>query len=588
VVSVRLSSTALYAFPSFVTATVRDVTNRDGAATRDPYGFLTVHGDSVTVNCSATSAAVVACPLPGGSGYKPTASETLEISVPLAALVNLTSLHCNAFTGSASSVSLSATVSVNSDLASVQGSAAAAVDVVGATTGGSGTVVSLIGGASMLDLHTLAMLLNSPCASLLDQKRVNFMMYIVSPFYSLGNIAVVFGNMGVTGLVTLMQVLVAWFFRNSRNIPTLAACAAVYFPSLAMKVAELMYVGVTVGAFSLLSASETPMDIAVGTIGMLYVLGVPASVVATIHFKVTARMIQYTQFLSRPFLQRLMLPWGFWTPEAQERAYGRHIGGFLPGYRMYLSAYPMVVVGAAAIFTHLLPRSVDCYLRFTISAIVFFIAALLVIGVRPHRIHATTGFASAMFVVLGVLSVVLALAYQSPSELLELAKLILCGLGVLLTILRVIFDGVTTYLEWKHWRHFREQNREAMNDDGVVGSASERMAYELGVDGLDELMSPTEKPSKKKGPRGNKNPAQPSVVAMSDLVKNASDNDSDDFVDPLGLNVREEDSPSSSDFETSDTCSISITQTTNSASLEAPSPAPHHSESSSDFSDFDL
>eukprot|EP00658_Telonema_sp_P-2_P072146 TRINITY_DN6132_c0_g2_i11.p1 TRINITY_DN6132_c0_g2~~TRINITY_DN6132_c0_g2_i11.p1 ORF type:complete len:475 (-),score=126.46 TRINITY_DN6132_c0_g2_i11:185-1609(-) len=474
----------------------------------------------------------------------------------------------------------------------MQGNAAAAVDAVGATAGGTGTVVSLIGGASMLDLHTLAMLLNSPCASLLDQKRVNFMMYIVSPFYSLGNVAVVFGNMGVTALVTLLQVLMAWFFRNSRNIPTLAACAAVYFPSLAMKVAELMYVGVTVGAFSLLSESSTPVEVAVGVIGMLYVVCVPASVLATIHFRVTARMIQYTQFLSRPFLQRLMLPWGFWTPEAQERAYGRHIGGFLPGFRMYLSAYPMVVVGAAAIFTHLLPRSVDCFLRFTMAAIVFIIAAIAVLGVRPHRIHATTGFASAMFLVLGILSIVLGLAYQSPSEVLELAKLILCGVGVLLTILRVIFDGVTTYLEWKYWRHFREQNRDAMNDDGVVGSASERMAYELGVDGLDELMSPTEQAPKRKGTRSAKQTnetEQPAVVAMTDLVKGPDDDESDDIGDPLGLNLQEE--SSSSDFESSDTCSVSVTQNSTISTSPAPSPTSAGSEkqdSSSDFSDFDL
>ena len=50
---------------------------------------------------------------------------------------------------------------------------------------------------------------------------------------------------------------------------------------------------------------------------------------------------------------------------------------------------------------------------------------------------------------------------------------------VVLMVLRVVLDGDTTYLEWKYWRHFREQNKDAMQDDGVGGSASERMTFRL-------------------------------------------------------------------------------------------------------------
>ena len=90
------------------------------------------------------------------------------------------------------------------------------------------------------------------------------------------------------------------------------------------------------------------------------------------------------------------------------RAFGRHIGSFLPGFRMYLSAYPMVVAGLAAIFTHLMPNSVSCFGRFVAVGVIFFVAAALLLGVRPHRIHASTGFAAAVYVVLGVLSLMMA------------------------------------------------------------------------------------------------------------------------------------------------------------------------------------
>ena len=541
---------------------------------------------SLLVECKAVSLLLAECHLPGNSDYQPTDSETLQMAVEIGNLVNHSSGMCSL----PPSGTLTATLHVNADVTSTQGSAATAVDVVGTTAGGGGTIVSVLGGASMLDLHTLAMLMSSPCASLLDQKRVNYMMYVLSPFYSLGNVAVVFGNMAVTGIVTLLQVLVAWYFRSSRNIPTLAACAAVYFPSLAMKISELMYVGVTVCAYLLLSSTSTPLEIVVGIIGMAYVLGIPTAVVATIHYKVNARMIQYTQFLSRGVLQRLLLPWGFWTPEVMSRAYGRHIGGFLPGFRMYLSAYPMIVVAAAAVFTHMLPMSVDCFLRFIFVAIIFFIAAIALIATRPHRIHATTGFASSMFLVLGVLSVVLALAYRSPSEALEVAKLILCAVAVLLTIARIIFDGVTTYFEWKYWRHFREQNHEAMQDGGVVGSASERVAYDLDVLDLDDIGGGSEMAqvsSPKKRDKVGTTSGQAAPLGVFDLVQSEDDNiaivgkseSSSSLTDTSSSNGSHEHSKttptSAEDARRSPTHSISVSQ-------------PDDVSMSSSISDFDL
>ena len=508
--------------------TVRAVQGTSGAATADPYGFSNVFGGPISVACtvgaltnSSSSPTELTCKLPGSASYQPTSSEVLEVIVDVSASV--ATFPCDGLMNGV----LTATIRVNADVTSAQSGAAAAVDVVGVTAGTTGSIVSIIGSASMLDLHALAMLLSSPCASLLDQKRVNYMMYVVSPFYSLGNVAVVFGNMGIAALVAVLQMLIAWFFRNSRNIPTLAACAAVYFPSIAMKITELLYVGVVVSAFGLLRGHERASDLVVGLIGAIYTVGVPVGVVLTIHDKINARMVQYTQFLSRPFLQRLLLPWGFWTPEVISRAYGRHIGGFLPGFRMYLSAYPMVVVAAAAIFTHLLPTSTDCFLRFLLTAVVFFVACVTLLGIRPHRIHATTAFGSATFLVLGVLSVVLALAFRSPSESLELLKLVLCAIAIVLTLMRVVFDGVVMYLDHKYWRHFREQNRSAMHDDGVVGSANERMSYDIVMDEGDLhsglASEPGTMPHSKKNKGGKSKGAITVASPLHELV--ADDND---------------------------------------------------------------
>ena len=159
----------------------------------------------MAVQCTAVSPLAAECKLPGDSDYQPTSSETLEVAIEVGLLTN----HTEGVCAVPSSGKLTAMVYVNADVTSMQGGAAAAVDVVGTTAGGSGTIISIFGGASMLDLHTLAMLMSSPSASLLDQKRVNYLMYVISPFYSLGNVAVVFGNMAITGIVTLLQVLIA-------------------------------------------------------------------------------------------------------------------------------------------------------------------------------------------------------------------------------------------------------------------------------------------------------------------------------------------------------------------------------------------
>ena len=116
---------------------------------------------------------------------------------------------------------------------------------------------------------------------------------------------------------------------------------------------------------------------------------------------------------------------------------------------------------------------------------IFFVAAALLLGVRPHRIHASTGFAAAVYVVLGVLSLMMAAANRNPSVTLENAKLIVCVVLVVLMVARVVLDGVTTFFEWKYWRGFREQNKEAMQDGGVAGSASERITFDYDVDSYD-------------------------------------------------------------------------------------------------------
>ena len=430
----------------------------------------------MVVSCSL-NVSTVTCVLPGSSSYDPTSAEKLEFRIGVSQLLGPSVCVGDTM--------LTATVVVVHSASSALGNAAAAVDTVGTVATGTGSILGLIGGASMLDFHVLVLLMNSPCGSTLDQKRVEYMMYVVSPFFAINYEAVVLGNMGVTAAVSLVQLLIARHFRQSRGIAWLDACAAVYFPSFAMKVAELMYVGIAIAGFSLVREHATFSGTIIGVIGLEYVLLLPVTVALTIRLKVHARMVQYTQFLSRPFAQRLLLPWGFWTPEVMERAYGRHIGSFLPGFRMYLSAYPMVVAGLAAMFTHLIPNSVSCFGRFIAAGVIFFAAAALLVAVRPHRIHASTGFAAAVYVVLGVLSVTMAAAYQAPSVTLENAKLAVCAVLVVLMVARVVLDGVTTFFEWKYWRHFREQNKDAMQDGGVAGSASERINFDYDVDAYD-------------------------------------------------------------------------------------------------------
>ena len=502
----------LFSFPHSVSVLLRDITSSANAATKDPSGFTGVFGPEVTVNCTAVPPYGLQCHMPSSDLYEPASEETLEASV-----------HVRDLSGASTCLGdniLTVTFVVQPDSESSSAMAAVAVDVVGAVATSSGTILGILGGASVLDIHTLVLLMDSPCASLLDHKRVNYMMYIVSPFFAIGYEAVVFGNMGIVALVTAIQVGIASFFRSSRSIPWLSACAAVYFPSLALKVAELAYVGIVIASFSLLRAHEGPLGIVVGIVGLAYVVGVPASVVATIHFKVNARMVQYTQFLSRPFLQRLMLPYGFWTPEAMERAYGRHIGSFLPGFRMYLSAYPMVVAGIVAIFTHLLPDAVSCYIRFVLTSAAFFAAALFLVVTRPHRIHLATAFAATLFVLLGIMAAVMAIAYRTPSATLETAKLIICGILVFVIVLRVVFDGITTCLEWRTWRHFREQNRQAMSDEGVVGSANDRTAYEYDLDGLADIASGSATATAPKGKKRKASPQQLDtvVIPMQELM----------------------------------------------------------------------
>ena len=78
---------------------------------------------------------------------------------------------------------------------------------------------------------------------------------------------------------------------------------------------------------------------------------------------------------------------------------------------------------------------------------------------------------------------------------LENAKLAVCAMLVVLMVARVVVDGVTTFFEWKYWRHFREQNKDAMQDGGVAGSANERVSFDYDVDACESSRQPSATPS---------------------------------------------------------------------------------------------
>lgn len=327
-----------------------------------------------------------------------------------------------------------------------------ASDAIGSSIAGGASLITLLSAA---DIQLYAMLLSSPCSSRNDVARVSVLRYFVSPFTSLGNTWVIVGGAGIILFVILLQLIMAWHFVNSRRVRWADATAAVRFPSISYMVACYLYVGIAQSSFAMFSMHDTMVDIA-GIFGIIILIVVPCVCWYYVHSVFVGKWQPYTQFYSKPFHKRWLYPDGFWQPPEQRKPFG---GMFLfcREMRLYFAPYALIVIILASMFLMSFGDKIPCFERFVIVSLIFFVAAIFVALVRPHRRPLSAVIEFISFVLLGVQSVLKAMIHTADPE--EVSSLVSIDLGVsyaylAVIVFRVVTEVIYMYLEKRYWMKF--------------------------------------------------------------------------------------------------------------------------------------
>ena len=379
---------------------------------------------------------------------------------------------------------------------------AAVVDALGPIAGSVAVVAALLGGTSAMDVQLMSLLSQSACMGEVDRKSTSMLRYFTSPFDDAGMAAVTFGNLGIVVAFSLIQHRLAKHLETSRRIRQIDSWAAIRFPSFSFAAAQLFFVGVCLGTFSMLGGGPaTPggddgiaASYAIGVVGLIACGGIVWAVAYTSTTIVTGKFVQYTQFLSRPWHTRWLYPLGFWEAP-QSLAFGYMLTPYRDGDRIKLfstSTFVSALVTAAIMQISAIP----CEVRFGLVGVVFLTIAVMNMAIRPARQPANTVFSAAGQFAMALFAFTSAAQLVSPTVAMMNTKLALLFIQILIVVCRSCFSIVIRILENVRWKKFRtQQTDEFASDRGLINQPALLMGFDGESDFEDFELDTVEKKS---------------------------------------------------------------------------------------------
>ena len=193
---------------------------------------------------------------------------------------------------------------------------AQASDVITSITAvAAGPLITIIGDPTSIEVQALIVVLRSDCASDAENEATTIAIYFVSPFFALGPLWIVVGHIILAIVVAVAQLLIAAYLKHTDDSMLYAdALKRVYFPNATHAVIQVLFMGSCYGTFELLlRGSGEGLDIAVGVVGLLYILAVPVYTAAFIKkVIVPIRFVAYARFQKKSCPIRWCLPRGFY------------------------------------------------------------------------------------------------------------------------------------------------------------------------------------------------------------------------------------------------------------------------------------
>jgi hypothetical protein len=418
-------------------------------------GFEARFGSGPHYWCEMAGTQRINCMIPQDSGYKILAKETITATImdTHALYTNDTADQCSG----GALVMFYEVIHPTSDMLAIE-----VAQVLGVAGGVGALVIGGFVGAAALDLQAIGVIFQSGCASAVDNRAGFPIKYFISPFYDTGVAGIVFGNLAFILVISGVHLTVSEIIQRKRGIARRDAWATTRFPSLSYGVIQLFYMGVCVGTFMGLG-SKAAGDIVVGIIGVFFTIGIPSLVIFVIYRVPEATFIYYAQFMSKRAYHAWLFPVGYWTPAAVSQSY-RRIFGNMNRNRKYFCIMPMVVSFLTTMIMFGM-TSVVCEVRLGMTAGVFFTAAVVSALSRFGRSGCMTALSFVSYALLGVLTVLMAKSFSSPSDEVVVAKLAICILQLILVLAIIAYQLTVKIFEHKYWRKNRQTDLAAAEYD---------------------------------------------------------------------------------------------------------------------------
>ena len=321
-----------------------------------------------------------------------------------------------------------------------------------------GSVTAAVTGASLSvgasaagDAQSLAVLSSTECAPNTTAKQTSSMRYLVSPFVDLGNVAVLLGNLGISALIGLVQLIVVTVLVRRGGGRFAEMSARCFFPNVTFVAFAFLYQGVAVAA-SRLVVSGTAGGTVLGVVGLLVVLCVPVVGTVLVPPKIGS-ISTYKRFLKQEgasWYVRYLCPRGFWATLSTRRRFGS-LGSRWNHRSGRVVFGPMLVQFLICVIPGLMGRHL-CTVQYALVASVLFAAACGIIGLRGvYRSTPANVLGCASYAVLGLLAALIGAQDTADPVLMSSLLSAATTLQMVITVLRVCHDVFVFVLQRFFW-----------------------------------------------------------------------------------------------------------------------------------------
>lgn len=127
----------------------------------------------------------------------------------------------------------------------------------------------------------------------------------------------------------------------------------------------------------------------------------------------------------------------------------RSVSLFMIHPRRYFAIYANIMCILLCLLVHVIPKAMRCQDRWLAISVVFFVTAIMLFVVRPHRAILSSLWSGVCYVLLGILTILETIGVLAPSVDVQTMKVVIIVALIILVVARTVYTIYIWYLERK-------------------------------------------------------------------------------------------------------------------------------------------